>query len=222
MPTGRLRTVVPIGFGRQVLVPSMLEFSSRYPGISLDVELSDRIPDVVQEGLDAIVTIGPPTNTSLIAHRLGRYRMLACASPAYIAAHGTPLVPDDLSRHRCLAFSNPHSRRYREWTFTKDGKVQTKSVSGCLNINHAESLMELAIGGAGIVLLSTFVTAEARRTGQLVPVLAEYASLGPEIHVAYPQIRDLSARVRAFREHLVQIAKISGDLQATRIHIDDR
>lgn len=216
VPQGRLRVLVPIGFGRRVVVPALLEFRRRHPEVVLDVEISDRRPDMAHEGLDAVVSVGVPADAGLVALLLGRYRWLTCAAPAYLAAHGVPLVPADLAAHQCLAFALPQSQHYREWRFIKDGHTFTQAVSGHLNINHAESLMEFAIAGAGIVQTSAFVTTEALRRGQLEPVLADYACLGPEIHVAYPPNRNQSARVRAFIEYLQEITSQSVDFHEGR------
>lgn len=215
-PQGRLRALAPIGFGRQVVVPALLEFRRRYPAVVLDVELSDRRPDMAHEGLDVAVSVGPPADAGLVAHFLGRYRLLACAAPAYLTAHGEPRTPADLAQHQCLAFAYPQSQHYREWRFTKDGHTFTQAVAGSLNINHAQSLMEFAIAGAGIIQVSTFVTAQALREGTLQPVLADYASLGPEIYVAYPPNRNQSARVRAFIEYLQEITRQSINLHKDR------
>ncbi|KAF1044952.1 LysR family transcriptional regulator [Xylophilus sp.] len=209
VPQGRLRVLVPVGFGRQVVVPSLLEFRRRHPAVVLDVELSDRRPDMAHEGLDAVVGIGPPADAGLVAHRLGQYRWLACASPAYLAEHGEPRTPADLADHHCLSYAFPQSQNYREWRFTKGGRTFTQAISGHLNINHAESLMEFAIAGAGIVQVSTFVTAAALRQGTLRAVLTDYASWGPEIHIAYPPNRNQSARVRAFIEFLQEVTSQS-------------
>ena len=204
IPQGRIRVLAPVGFGRQVVVPALLDFWQRYPEVSVDLELSDRPADVLLEGLDAIVTVGPTQDEALVSHRLGRYRMLACASADYLARRGCPQTPDDLLQHDCLSYAMPQTRRYREWVFIKDGRKQVVDLSGRININHAESLMAMALGGAGIVMLSTFVTAQAIQDGRLVPLLTDYMSPGAEIHIAYPPNRNLSARVRVFRDFMYQ------------------
>ncbi|WP_326539678.1 LysR family transcriptional regulator [Pseudorhodoferax sp.] len=202
LPEGRLRVQMPVGFGRLVVMPALLrQFNQRHPGIVLDVELSDRIADVVHEGLDAAVIIGPPHDARLIARRLCTLSFRACASPAYLAAHGEPRTLDDLDAHHCLAYTVP-AGQYREWVFMREGRSYVKSPSGRLNVNNAESLLEAAVAGAGIVMLSTFITAEAVRSGALQLVLQDYEGVGPEVFVVYPPNRNLSARVRAFVDFL--------------------
>lgn len=213
LPQGRLRVQMPVGFGRRVVMPALLQdFNRRYPGIVLDVELSDRITDVIHEGLDAAIIIGPPPDTRLIARRLCALRFRACASPAYLAAHGEPEAPDDLNAHHCLAYAVPQTGAYRDWVFTRDGRSYVKSPSGRLNVNNAESLLEAAVAGAGIVMLSTFITAEAVRSGALQLVLQDYPGVGPEVHVVFPPNRNLSARVRAFVDFLDELIPAYADL----------
>ncbi|HEY0202119.1 MAG TPA: LysR substrate-binding domain-containing protein, partial [Burkholderiaceae bacterium] len=202
LPQGRLRIQMPVGFGRRVVMPALHDFTRHYPGIVLDVELSDRMADPIHEGLDATVTVGAPADERLIARRLCALSFRACASPAYLAAHGEPRTLDDLDAHQCLAYTVPQTGQYRDWVFLRDGRAHVRKVSGRLNVNNAESLLEAAVAGAGIVMLSTFITAEAVRSGALQLVLEDYAGMGPEVFVAYPPNRHLSARVRAFVDFL--------------------
>jgi len=149
-PKGRLRLQMPVGFGRRVIVPKMWEFTQRYPELSIDIELSDRQVDLTYEAVDAVIQIGPITDERVVAHRLCNLSFAAYASPEYLARHGTPLSPDDLDHHHCLAYLLPMSGDHREWRFSKNGQDFTKVVSGALNINNAESLLEAAIAAPGL------------------------------------------------------------------------
>ena len=213
LPQGRLRVKVPVGFGRRVVAPALPAFLARYPGITLDVEVSDRIVDVAHEGLDLAITMGLPENTGLIARRLCTQNMMVCASPEYIAAHGAPLVPDDLDHHRCLGYPLAQTRHYREWFFSREGQTSVKTPSGQLNINNAESLLAYGVAGVGIVMLSTFMAAEAVRAGSLVQLLTDYRSRGPDVYAVFPPSRNLSARVRAFVALLEELVADSAYLQ---------
>lgn len=206
-PQGRLRVQVPVGIGRHVVVPALLQFSDSYPDMVIDVEVSDRMADVVLEGLDLVVTIGPPADASLVARRLCSLRYVACASPSYIEAHGEPGTPEDLMRHHCLAYVLPQTRHYRDWVFMRDGQTHVVSPSGKVNVNHAESLLNFAIAGAGIAMLSSFITAAARRSGALRTVLNDYQGIGPDLYLAYPRNRNQSARVRVFADFLEALVR---------------
>lgn len=127
---------------------------------------------------------------------------MTCAAPAYLRRHGEPKTPDDLKDHRCLAYVYPQTGRYRDWQFAKDGKSYSKVVSGSINVNNAESLLDLAVAGAGIATVGTFVAADAIASGKLKIVLADYVAPGPLASVVYLPNRHLSPRVRTFVDFL--------------------
>ncbi|CAN5122809.1 LysR family transcriptional regulator [soil metagenome] len=204
-PQGRLRVQMPVGFGRRVVVPALPAFSAQYPGITVDAELSDRIADVAYEALDAAIVIGPIGDTRLIARRLCDLHFIAVASPDYLDRHGRPAAPDDLDIHHCLAYVVPQFARYRDWLFERNGEVIVKSVSGHFNVNNAESLLEAAVSGQGIVMLSTFITAEAVRRGELEFVLPDWSTRGPQVSLVYLPSRHVSARVRAFIDFMTAL-----------------
>lgn len=201
-PHGRLRVHMPVGFGRRVIVPALSQFIEQHPALVLDAELSDRTVDLAYEGIDAAVHIGEPADARLIARRLCNLRFVACASPEYLARHGAPLTPDELDQHHCLAYVLMHTGRYREWQFVHNGKTFSKTVSGRLNFNNAESLLEAATSGLGIAMISNFIAAEAIRAGKLQCVLTDYAGIGPPVSVVYLPGRNLSPKVRAFVDFL--------------------
>jgi LysR family transcriptional regulator for bpeEF and oprC len=208
-PHGRLRVHMPVGFGRRVIVPALSQFIEQHPALVLDAELSDRTVDLAYEGIDAAVHIGEPADARLIARKLCNLRFVACASPEYLARHGEPRTPDELDRHHCLAYVLMHTGRYRDWQFFENGKACTKTVSGRLNINNAESLLEAATSGLGIAMISNFIAAEAIREGKLRCILNDYVGIGPQVSVVYLPSRHLSPKVRAFVDFLH--ALIPGD-----------
>jgi LysR family transcriptional regulator for bpeEF and oprC len=204
-PRGHLRVHMPVGFGRRVVVPALSRFIDRYPGIVVDAELSDRMVDHAYEGIDVAVHIGEPADVRLVARKLCNLRFVACASPDYLARHGEPRTPDDLEHHHCLAYVLMHTGRYREWHFVRDGKTFAKTVSGRLNINNSDSLLEAAIAGLGIVMISNFIAADALRTSRLRAVLTEYVPVGPQVSAIYRPSKNLSPRVRAFVDFLTEV-----------------
>ena len=201
-PRGKLRVQMPIGFGGRVVVPALAQFMARYPELTVDIELSDRVPDLAEEGLDAAVRIGELGDVRLIARNLCPIHFVTCAAPEYLRLHGEPQTPDDLDGHRCLAYVYPQTGRYRDWQFAQDGKRFSKMVSGRINVNNAESLLELAVAGAGIATMGTFIAAEAIASGKLRIILADYVAPGPLASVVYLPSRHLSPRVRTFVEFL--------------------
>lgn len=206
-PKGRLRIQMPVGFGRRVIVPNMHRFTERYSELSVDLELSDRLVDLSYEAVDAVIHIGHVSDERFVTHRLCNLSFAAFASPAYLALHGTPTSPNELDQHQCLAYLLPISGEHREWQFVKDGQNFSKSVSGALNINNAESLLEAAIAGAGIVMVSDFIAGDALRSGTLIRILSDYVVAGPEVSVVYLPRGTLAAKVRVFIEFLNEIIK---------------
>jgi LysR family transcriptional regulator for bpeEF and oprC len=203
-PNGRLRIHLPVGFGRQVIVPALSKFIDLYPDLIVDAELSDRSVDLAYEGIDATVLIGEPADNRLIARHLCHLQFVACASPEYLEKRGEPQTPDDLDQHHCLSYVMMNSGRYREWHFQKGTHTFSKTVSGRLNINNAESLLEAACSGVGIVMISNFIAGHAIRTGKLRTILNDYRAIGPPVSVVYLPNRHLSAKVRVFIDFLKQ------------------
>lgn len=194
---GRLRLQMPVAFGQRILAPLMAQFAEQNPELVIDMELSDRVPDLADEGLDAAVRIGDLADSRLIARHLCDLRFVTVASPQYLQRHGEPRTPDDLDRHRCLMIYVPHTHRYLGWHFNCDGVQQTRVPAGTLNFNNAHALLQAAIAGAGIANIPSFTAFDAIGSGLLRPVLREYAALGPSVWLLYLERRHLSPRVQA-------------------------
>jgi LysR family transcriptional regulator for bpeEF and oprC len=204
-PKGRLRLQMPVGFGRRVIVPKMWEFTQRFPELSVDIELSDRLVDLTYEAVDAVVHIGTVTDDRVVSHRLCNLSFAAYASPEYLAKNGTPQSPDELDQHQCLAYLLPLTGDHREWRFTKNGQDHSRVVSGALNINNAESLIEAAVAGAGIVMVSDFIAGNAMRSGKIQRILSDYVVAGPEVSVLHLPRSTLAAKVRVLVDYLKSI-----------------
>lgn len=202
---GRLRVQMPLGFGRHVVLPEIPGFLSSYPDLAVDVDLSDRIVDFADEGLDLAVRIGEITDSRVIAKRIYTIRFVTCASPAYLARHGVPRKPEDLARHRCLPYWLPQIGKHREWPFGQRGVGFHTAVTGRLNINNSEALVDAAIGGAGICSVATFLAADAVKAGKLKVVMKNFVTDGPPVSAVYLPSRHLSARVRAFLDFLATV-----------------
>jgi LysR family transcriptional regulator for bpeEF and oprC len=206
-PKGRLRLQMPVGFGRRVIVPKLWEFTQRYPELRVDVELSDRFVDLTYEAVDAVIHIGSVTDDRIVSHKLCNLSFAAYASPDYLAKHGTPTSPDDLDHHQCLAYLLPMTGDHREWRFMKDGKDFSRIVSGALNINNAETLLEAAIAGSGIVMVSDFIASDALRSGKIQRILSDYVVAGPEVSVLHLPRSSLAAKVRVLVDYFKTIVE---------------
>jgi DNA-binding transcriptional LysR family regulator len=201
-PSGKLRIDVPITLGRRVLVPALARLAQRHPKLALEVALSDRYADLVKEGLDAVVRIGVPDDSSLVARRIGTQRMVFCASPAYLAAHGTPQSVEALREHACLLFRMPSSGRIRPWTFRLGRRALEVVPESRVVMNDGEALVAAAVAGAGICNVPDYMAAEALRTGQLVEVLASFRPPSLPISLVYVSRRRVTPRLRALTDVL--------------------
>src|SRR5450631_938367 len=130
IPRGRLRVQMPLGFGRHVVLAKLPAFLAHYPQLAVDVDLSDRIVDFAEEGIDVAVRLGEVADSRVIVRRIYDIRFATCASPAYLKRHGTPRTPQDLVRHQCLPYWTPQLNRHREWPFADAGKRFALAVSG--------------------------------------------------------------------------------------------
>lgn len=203
VPRGTLRISSGVTFGVRYVAPELAAFMARFPELRLDIELSDRVVDLVDEGFDCAVRIGAIGGQNLVGRRIGSTRLVCCASPAYLARHGEPRTPDDLARHACLLYRYAPQRD--TWTFSDRGGVAHKvRVSGPVYANNGGVLTALARDGIGIVNEPDFISGPDIRTGRLVPILRKFAPVPSGIHVVYPSRRHLSAKVRAFTEFLTE------------------
>lgn len=207
VPRGTLRITLPLSIGRLHLARLMPEFARRYPEISMEVSISDRIVDLIEEGYDVAVRTGKPPDTRLVARRLAVGTLTTCAAPAYLKRHGTPRTPEDLLEHNCIPFVVPSTGRAQEWKFHRDGKRFGIRVSGNLMLDHAEALVEAALAGTALIQIASYVTAPALGNGDLKAVLTSFQVESPAIWVIYPQNRHLMPRVRAFVDFLLEWAQ---------------
>jgi len=202
-PRGTLRLTTSINFGVRHVSPAIGEFLLKYPAVKFDVSLSDRIVDLVEEGYDLAIRIGSAGGETVVARKLGEARMVACASPAYLKAHGAPKTPEDLARHSCLTYEYMPVRNV--WPFRgKDGREHAIRVTGPLHSNNGDLLAAAAVAGVGIAYEPEFILGPDVKAGRLLPILTSYtAPLGP-IYAVYPSRRYLTAKVRTFVDFLGQ------------------
>lgn len=204
-PRGTLKLTCPITYGVRVLAPAVAAFVARHAQVRVDVELSDRAVDLVDEGIDLAVRIGAIRSQFLVARRIGSTTLVCCASPDYLARHGTPRSPEDLSRHACLTYEYAPVRN--QWRFASpDGSERAVRVAGPIHANNGRMLVALAAQGAGIALEPDFIVAPELADGRLVPILGDWTPPAIPIHAAYPSRRHLSAKVRAFVDFLAERA----------------
>lgn len=203
VPRGTIKLTTSINFGVRHVAPAIAAFLGRHAEVRFDVSLSDRIVDLVEEGFDIAIRIGAAGSENLVARKLGETRLLPCASPDYLNAHGAPQVPEDLARHNCFTYEYVTPRSL--WRFRDAaGSERAVRVSGNLHSNNGDLLAEAAAQGAGIVFEPAFIVGPDVRAGRLVPLLQDFVAAPMPIYAVYPSRKHLSAKVRLFVDFLVE------------------
>jgi DNA-binding transcriptional LysR family regulator len=207
-PRGRLRVTCGVSFGTRALAPVIAEFGARYPDLSFELDLSDRVVDLVEEGYDLAVRIGAGGPPGLVSRVLGHTRLRCCAAPAYLEKHGAPEHPRDLARHRCLEYS--YVAPGVVWNFQDaTGETHNVRIAGSVRANNGRMLAELAALGMGIVLEPDFIVEPEIQAGRLRLLLPGFEPPRTPIAAVYPSRRHLSSKVRAFVDFLS--ARLSRD-----------
>ena len=197
---GLLKVSIPVSFGIKHLTPLWGEFIAAHPNVTLDIQLTDRVTDIVEEGFDLAVRIARLPDSSLVSRKLASTTLILCASPAYLAKHGEPQQPADLTQHQTLSYSLFTTGD--QWSFAgPDGPAVVK-VQPRLWSNNGDTCVAAAIAGNGIVLQPSFLVAEALDKGELVPLLPEYQCPTLDIYAVYPTRRFLLPKVRALIDFL--------------------
>ncbi|CAO3430525.1 LysR family transcriptional regulator [Azospirillum endophyticum] len=202
-PRGRLRVGVPT-IGYHFLLPVIPEFRRRYPDIELDIDFNDRLVDVVEEGLDAVIRSGPLTDSSLMSRRLGPFRFVLCASPSYLERKGIPQRPRDLEEHDCLRFRFPTTGKLQAWQLGDADGVDAFRRPSPLTCNNMEALRGAAIAGLGIAYMPDFLARDDVDAGLLHTVLDAHLVDQGQFSILWPSNRLVSPRLRAFIDHMVE------------------
>ena len=218
-PRGRLRVSAPVNVGAGRLAPAITRYLAAYPAVEVELNLTDRYVDVVDEGYDAVVRLGPIKDTALAARELEPHRQVACAAPAYLAARGTPASPDDLAAHDCLGYVNWSGLPYAEWRFTKAGRVHAVQVRSRFNVNDGRVLLAAALDGYGVLLQPEAILRDALDAGRLVPVLSDYAAPSRPMLLLFSARRPQPPTLRSFIDCVVDALgpKSSRSIEGRRV-----
>ncbi len=198
-PRGALRLSAPMSFGTLYLSALLPGFLERYPDISVELDLSDRMVDMLDEGYDMAVRIGVLADSSLIARPLCSSQRVTCCSPAYLERYGAPQTLDDLAQHECLVYGHSQSV---EWAYWQNGQPVRIAVRGRYRVNNGELIGDAAVAGLGLALLPTFIIGRHLASGALVPVLEAFQPPPLNVYAVYPQHRQGSLLIRVFTHYL--------------------
>jgi LysR family transcriptional regulator for bpeEF and oprC len=197
-PHGTLRLDLHGAHATKIILPRIGEFRERYPQIDVVISSGDRLVDLVKEGIDCVVRAGRPRDSSLVVRRLADMPEIICASPEYLARHGTPTHPDELAEHQGIGFfSRGNDHRY-PFTVIVDGEVKEFDASGWISVSDAECYTSAALAGCGLIQVPRFRLEQHLQAGRLIQVLPEWACPDLPVCALYPFHRQLSPRVRVF------------------------
>lgn len=200
-PTGRLKISMPVSFGEMFLAPLLPTFLQRYPQLKIDLQLTYRRIDMLEEGVDLVIRIGSVDDSNLIAKQINRFPLTLCASPAYLEQHGCPTTPEQLAEHTCIVDSN--FRVGHHWPLTTPaGEQRTVEVNSRISVNSPRAVKEIAKAGGGIAFSPRYIVREYLESGALVEVMTDHKSMSFDMYAIYPHRRYLSRKVRCFIEFM--------------------
>ncbi|WP_075853603.1 LysR family transcriptional regulator [Rhizobium hainanense] len=196
VPRGKLKINAPVSFGIHALTPKLPKYLGAHPEVSIELSLSNRLVDLIDEGYDAVFRVGELVDSGLIARRLDPYRLVICAAPNYLRSRGVPSKPDDLKEHDCLIFS--HTMLRTHWDLEgPDGSVNIP-IYGRLMIDNGEALLQAALAGLGIILQPFELVRSSLEAGSLVAVLPEYNVPTRSLHILHAPDRRITPKLRSF------------------------
>jgi DNA-binding transcriptional LysR family regulator len=198
-PRGRLRVGLPT-IGYRFLVPLLPEFRQRYPDVELDLEFDDRVVDLLEHGLDAVIRSGVQTDSRLLARRLGPFRFCLCAAPDYLRRRGVPQTPAQLAAHDGVLFRVPGTGKPQDWPLAQPAPLPL----AVLTCNNMEAVRAAAIAGMGIACMPAFLARDALADGRLQSVLDAHLAEGGAFFVVWPSRRQLSPKLRVFVDFLAE------------------
>ncbi|QEW20316.1 D-malate degradation protein R [Marinibacterium anthonyi] len=208
--SGRLRVDMPSRIARRLIIPHLHEFRARYPAVTLEISATDRMIDLVSEGIDAVVRLAVLEDSELICRRIGDVPMLTCAGAGYLAQYGTPLTPADLADHHLVNYALRMPALSSKWEGLEGGREITVAMQSHLCVDNAESYVAGALHGHGLIQVPVYDVADDIAAGRLVEVLGEFRPSPVPISILFARRRHLAPRLRAFMDWLEEVLRREG------------
>lgn len=203
-PRGVLRLTSPVIFASLHLAPALQSFLKRYDQVEVELNATDRVVDIVEEGYDLAIRITDSPAPRMVARKIAPVRWVTCASPGYLARHGTPRTPQELMQHQCLVYQGVPALR-SGWRYVVGNKEVSIHPTGRVRVNTSEVLLQLALDGAGIVLFPTYILGPYLQSGRLMEILPDsVANPDMSLYATYLPNRYMQPKVRAFIDHLME------------------
>lgn len=202
---GRLRVDVPSRIGRRLIAPALPALLARHPRLDIELGSTDRAVDLVAEGIDCALRVGALGDSSLVAHPLGRFPLINCASPAYVQRFGVPQSPKDLAQHQVVQYLSPSTGQAAPWEWQEGGTCHSLPLAGRVGVNNAETYIACALSGLGLIQIPRFDVQEHLDDGSLVELLPQHRPAPMPVQVVYPHRRHLSRRVQVFMAWMAEL-----------------
>ena len=204
-PAGRIKLDVPGRIGRLLVAPALPRFLERYPGIEIELGVTDRAVDLIEDSVDCVVRVGTLGDSSLIARPVGELTLVNLASPAYLARHGVPHAPADLGHHLAVGYASPSTGRREDWEWVEGGEVRSLRLRSRVTVNGAEAYIACCLAGLGLIQLPAYDAAGHLAAGELVAVMPDHCAPPMPITLLYPHRHHLARRVQVLIEWLEEL-----------------
>lgn len=212
-PKGKLRIDLPGAIGRNVVVPRLAEFHAAYPEVELSISLTDRLVDLMQEGIDCSLRVGNLTDSSMVGRQIGTMRFVTCAAPSYLARHGTPRDVADLQQHLSVVHFSGRTGRPFDWEWQDRDGPRKVMIGGPIAVNDADAYVSCAVQGLGLAQAATYQVRQHLAEGTLVAVLADAPPTSMPISLLYPQGRMAAPKLSVFASWLAALFDADPDLR---------
>ncbi|MFG6962179.1 LysR family transcriptional regulator [Burkholderia pseudomallei] len=201
-PSGTLRADMPGRIGRLIVAPALPEFLERYPQISVELGITDRAVNLIEERVDCVLRVGTLSDSGLVARAIGDLPLINVASPAYLARHGVPRTPADLERHRLVNYASPSNGRVAPWEWVEGDEVKRVALRARVTVNSAEAYIACCLAGLGLIQIPAYDVNAHLRAGELVEVLPDHRAAPMPMTLLYPHRQHLSRRFQVLAEWL--------------------
>jgi LysR family transcriptional regulator, regulator for bpeEF and oprC len=207
-PGGTLRVDLPGRIGRLVVAPALPSFLDAYPQINVELGMSDRTVDLVEERIDCALRVGPLVDSRLIARPVGQLRLINVASPAYFERNGIPRTPDDLHEHEQVGYAAPNSGRLAPWEWVDGDTVRAVELGRRVTVNSAEAYIACCLAGLGLIQIPAYDVQAHIRAGKLIEVLPQYRASPMPVTLLYPHRQHVSRRLQVFAAWLEEVVRV--------------
>ncbi|MGO6743859.1 LysR family transcriptional regulator [Rhizobium leguminosarum] len=206
-PSGKLRIDVPGRIGRLIIAPALPDLLARHPQLDIELRVTDRAVNLVEDSIDCVLRVGPLGDSGLIARKIGDLPLINVASPGYLDQYGTPGAPDDLAAHLAINYASPSTGRVEDWEWVEDGETRTRPMRSRVTVNSAEAYIACCLAGLGLIQIPAYDVKHHIDAGELVEVMSDHHAEPMPMTLLYPHRQHLSRRLQVFADWLEPLLK---------------